>query len=408
MRAVFVNYCHPDTPHICGIRVPSFAKAMAQRGHQIVLITKSLTEKEHGIEPSELPAAMARHDWRLPLHLPVTPVPDFWLARIREDKLATPLRKAVVAHYYWRRCGVFADWVEATRPYWQVLAISFKPQVTWGTFGNTDTWVVTRQIAKLASCPWVGDLKDGWEDFIPFGLRGHTSRRFRDASAFTANSEHFAAQARPWFRKNAEVVYSGVADCFFREAPIAARDGRAFRITLTGSLYDEGVLVQFLSLVGRWARARKGQVGRLVEVIYAGADAERFRRHAQLLANDCRVAIKNYLSLEELAVLCRSASINAYLHNPKTFHHKLFELLACARPVLAFPGESEEAIRLAKAISAPLLAPRSPEELEGELDRAVNGESRVIADNERLWQQLSWQAQSANLERCLAQAQVRA
>lgn len=42
MRLVFANYCHPDTPHICGVRVASFARAMAVRGHRVILITREL------------------------------------------------------------------------------------------------------------------------------------------------------------------------------------------------------------------------------------------------------------------------------------------------------------------------------------------------------------------------------
>lgn len=407
MRAVFVNYSHPDTPHVSGMRVPRFGQTMAARGHQIVLITKSLDDDEQGIEPSALPAVLGRHDWRYPLHLPVTPVSDPWLERIRGGKLATPIRKVVVGLYYWSHYGVFSDWVAATRPYWPTLALSFKPEVAWGTFGNTDTWIVASNIAKLASSPWVGDFKDGWEDFIPMFLRSRASKRFAGAAAFTANSEHFAGQARKWFGKEARVVYSGVADCFFNRSPLEATNmGSQFRITLTGSLYEDESLIQFLRAVVMWSRKRREQTGEVCDVVYAGADSERFRRCAQFLHGDCRVTIHDYLPLEELARLCQGASLNAYLHNPTTFHHKLLELLACEKPVLVFPGESEEAIRLAREVGARLFVGRCPEDVQKVLDRTAQDEAPRTSELERFRQHFSWDAQAVNLERCLTEAQV--
>ena len=39
MRAVFINYCHPDTRHVCAVRLREFANALSQQGNRIVLLT---------------------------------------------------------------------------------------------------------------------------------------------------------------------------------------------------------------------------------------------------------------------------------------------------------------------------------------------------------------------------------
>ena len=54
MRAVLINHCHPDTPHICGVRLREFAASLAARGHQVVLLTTPL-EGQTGTASPEAP-----------------------------------------------------------------------------------------------------------------------------------------------------------------------------------------------------------------------------------------------------------------------------------------------------------------------------------------------------------------
>ena len=56
MRAVFINHCHPEIDHVCGMRAGRFAEAMVANGHKIVLLTQTLHKNNDSFPPEELEA----------------------------------------------------------------------------------------------------------------------------------------------------------------------------------------------------------------------------------------------------------------------------------------------------------------------------------------------------------------
>jgi len=176
-------------------------------------------------------------------------------------------------------------------------------------------------------------------------------------------------------------------------------------LTLTGGLYEERVLEQFLRAVAGWSRIREGCPCWEIELIYAGADGGRFRRYAGLVNESCRVTVNDYLTLEDFARLCRGASLNAYLGNPRAFHHKLMELLASGRPVLAFPGESDESMKLARDVGGDLVVAQCIEEIHEALNRVARNGGRRGSSVDLVRRHYSWDAQAVHLERCLTVAQ---
>jgi glycosyltransferase involved in cell wall biosynthesis len=80
---------------------------------------------------------------------------------------------------------------------------------------------------------------------------------------------------------------------------------------------------------------------------YFGSDEQQVEAVARRYLQGLRVEIAGYVPPTQLARRCRAAAINAYVMFPSLFHHKLLELLACGRPVLAFGAECSESIRLA-------------------------------------------------------------
>lgn len=397
MRAVFVNYIHPETQHVSGQRVSFFARSLARQGHRIVLLTKGMGFNAPGSGPTELPTQLMNHDWRVPFHIACPPQEDAGLEKLRGNGLPVVIRKSAVVLQYTRNGGMFSDWTSATRRYWIPLAEAFRPQVVWGTFGNTDTWIVAQGVARAARCPWVADLKDGWEEFIPWGLRTMNAMRFRDAVAMTANSRRFAAQGATWFLKTPRVVYSGVAAPFLEdEAPprvvLAPR-----RLCVVGSLYDERALGELLQGINTWVRGLDENVETRIEVVYAGTDAARFRNGGRTLNERCRVVVHDYLPLADLAGLCRQASMNLYIRNRRTFHHKLLELLACGRPVLAFPGESEEAIELAKRVQGRLLPVWDSQLLPQAITQALAEQFDGMLAQRIVAEHFSWDVLARNL-----------
>ena len=344
MRAVFINLSHPDTPHVSAVRVPNFARALAERGHQIVLLTRTLDDQDPGSGPAELAGSLSKHDWSTPLLLPIRPACDPRLARMRSDRLPTPLRKAVTAWFLLRHGGVYADWSLAARSIEGALAKEFRPQSIWATFLPSDSLVIAKRLATAAGCPWHLDLKDSWSHRLPAGVRRLTANRFRGADSLTSNSHFHGQEARRWFNKRATTIYDGISDVFLD--PKARQAGWPFRIVLVGGTYGRDRLLPFLRGLHSWLIDLSPDQRRRVVFEYAGSDAptvEAALRETGAYGGLCRTVVHGYLPLDALAALCISASVNSYLWLPSTFHHKVLELLACGRPVVAFTGEHAEA-----------------------------------------------------------------
>lgn len=405
MNFVFVNHMHPATPHVSGMRSWYFARELAKRGHRVVQIC----EWREGAEPAPFPDQLGRrlqqHDWAEPMLLAIKPEIRALLKFVRARGTSAPLRKFLVMWSYLRHSGMFTDFSQAAQPYLCVLARDFRPNATWGLFGNTDCWLIAQRLSRLAGCPWVADMKDSWEVFIRQPLRGMLARRFRDMSACTSNAEFNAHVLERWFPPKPVVVYSGVDSGFFQPSP-SASDSGCFRLTLTGSVHDLSILQRFVAGLRAWLvegglSTEKGSLR--LEVIYAGASAEKVAPHLMPLESLARVQVKGYVPLFELASLCRSATVNAYIWNSNCFHHKLLELLSCERPVIAFPGETEESRGLAMACGAQLLCPANEDELKATLGRLFEQvgspvSAHVVSDS------FSWQAQARGLEQVLEQA----
>ncbi|KIL97695.1 hypothetical protein CCC_00756 [Paramagnetospirillum magnetotacticum MS-1] len=386
MRAVLVNHCHPDTPHVCATRMARFAEALAARGHQVVLLTETLEGHPADYRPEDLAAALGRHDWASPFRLAIAPRRDRLLSAFREGHLPAVLRKAVAAGYYLIRGGVFSDWRDGSRPFWPVLAKAFRPQVVWATFGNTDALAIGRGIAALAGCPWVMDVKDPWSVFIPAPIRGLLARRFGDFAALTALSPDHAEDAVPWFGTGARVVHSGIGDGLLAPMPPA---GDERRLLLLGGLYGQAELEELLAGVGRW------QAGRPLTLTYAGSETARFLDAAGRLVPGAVLEAPGWRTLGEIRDMAARSWATLYVRTPRAlFQHKLFELIALARPMICLPPEGGDAQRLAARLGGVLLGCSSAQEVAAALETCPQG---CAPDLGRL-AQYGWGGQAAVLE----------
>jgi len=337
---------------------------MAKRGHQIVLLTKTLHEDDLGDTAESVVRALETHDWATPLQVAVRPQRMPLLNRHRAGELPAPASKFLTAWYFLRYSGVYWDWSEAARGIEGIVAARFSPEIVWATFLPRGALVIAQRLAKRAGCPWGLDLKDAWSYRLPRGLRHLMARRFRDANGITANSRFHGMQGERWFKRNAVTLYDGISGAFVNAQPSATDD--LFRITLVGGTYGEARLISFLEGLRGWLLTLPEGDRASVRLTYAGSDSAAVRLACDrtgLLKDLCEVEILGYLPLVQLADLCASASVNAYLWLPSTFHHKLLELLACGRPVIVFPGEHEEAIALAETLQGGLHVCHSKQEV---------------------------------------------
>lgn len=328
------------------------------------------------------------------------------LAAAREGKLPRLLRRLVLAGHYLRHGGVFTDWREGSAAYWPMLAEAFRPDVTWGTFGNTDAWAIARGIARLSRCPWVMDIKDVWEAFVPRPVSGLVARRFADAAACTGLSQGHLDFSGRQFRLPKTAIYSGIPDQLLAPVPSSL----PFRITITGSSY--GWLEGMMAGIGRFLDRLPDEAWREVVFTYAGGEHELVRREAAALEGRCGFDIRPFIALADLAGLQQQAFLNLYgrmMGQPGWFHHKVFELLSADRPIAAFPSETSEAVEIASACGGDLSLCPDPEALTRALERAWRGRNPQGTGVDRtVLAGYTWAAQAVTLEAVLTSAARRA
>lgn len=362
MRAIFVNHCHPDCPHVCGTRAREFAKALARQGHRIVLLTETLRRDDPALEPALLPAALAAHDWSTPFYLAVAPLPSPILEAVRAGRLPAAVRMPVIGCQYLIRGGMFSDWSRASRRYWKLLAEIFRPDVVWGVFGNTDAWLIAQGIAREAGCPWVRDIKDRWCGFIPAPLRSVLARRFADAAGTTSLARSLLDDAQPWLGGAGAVIYSGLPE----DLPRPLRPtGRALTVSLIGGIYRPEFLEIFVGGVAGYQA-----LGHDVRLVYVGTESAVVAAAAQ--RHGLVAEIRGQLPWDEYWHAIAGSDVNAYIRvEGPAWHHKIVELLAAQRPILCCPGEIGEARELARSTGAVYRDAASPQEVRDVLDLLV-------------------------------------
>lgn len=387
LRAVFVNHSHPHKTHVSALRLTSFARVLASEGHKIVLLSEALHADDSAPSATQIDTNLKNHDWTRPFVLPCPPKPAPLLARARVGRLGFGMRQGVLGASYLFRSGVFSDWQAGARPFLSVLAKTFCPQIVWGTFGNTDAWNIARNLAALSDCPWVADLKDNWGAFLPRGFAGLMAARYRDAAHMTVYSKSHGDEADRWFNQSKTVIYSG----FYENA--TPPEPEAFRILLTGSIYDDACLTHLIGGIRNWL----DQSANDVVFSYAGNDGERVTHQAETLHGLCKTDIRDFLPYNEVIALQKAAGINIYVRNPRSlFQHKTIELLAAGSPVISIPGESDEAERIADQVGGHLMSCETQEQVVQALEKAFSELRQPLNTNKM--NTFSWQAQANRLE----------
>ena len=386
MRLVFVNHCHPQTPHVCATRVARMAEACARAGHRVVLLTETLNDQPHRLAPGEVPAALDAHDWALPFHLDCPPQGGRLAAALREGRGPRLLRRPLLAAIYLTRSGLFTDWRNGAGAYLPVLAKYFRPQSCWATFGNTDAWLIARSLARQAGGKWVADIKDPWSIFIPAPLRRILAARFTDATALTALSDQHGAEGRHWFGRDAVTVYSGIDDAFLAVPPPPPTG--TIRLLLLGGLYDPKHLSQLVDGLRLW--------GGKATLVYAGSEIAKLRA----VLPDWPLETLGYVDLAQLRHLAAGCHASLYVRNPRAlYQHKLVELLALDRPTLCLPEEAPEAVAIAHRLGADFRSCADADDLARGLTEMLG---RVTPVDRGLLAQYTWDAQAARLLEVLA------
>lgn len=352
MRLAFINHTHPDTPHVSAMRMHYFARVMAARGHQVVLVTgESPAHPGQGLRAGQVDEAVAGHDWAQPLVLPVLEQSGAASPGHADatglPSLARRLRTA------WRLLGgdgIHGPWVANARPLLERLAQAHAPDLVWTTFGNTSNLQLGQWLAHKSGCPWVADIKDNWCQFIPRGLRRAVAWRFRDAAGLTTNAWIHLRAATTWGgSRPASVVYSGVAETFF-QARAGAQQGQHQDVLMVGSTYSESRLRELLAVLKQWMDALPAPDRARLRFVYAGSDVQRVEDALQVVSLPCTCQVLRQMPVEELARRASSSLFNCYVASDTGFHHKLLELLVAGRPLVCYPDEHPESRQLATEV----------------------------------------------------------
>jgi glycosyltransferase involved in cell wall biosynthesis len=394
VNILMVNPVHPATPHISATRAWRFSEELSRRGHRVVLLTASPPASvQEG--PDDPDRDVRGHDMQRPLVVACGSA-----ATNEAAPSAMPvLRRVTTATSMMLDGGQRKAWVARATRAAEGLPSDCRPDVIWCTVGMLESAFVAKRAATAFGCPWVLDVKDNCEAFVPRGLRSIMSWRLRGWAAVTANAQFSADLVQGWLGTAPSVIYSGVESDFFSPAETVDPPEGVVRLMLVGSTYFPHELLRCFEGIRMWFNRLPAEQQRRVVLQYIGGDGEAVASAASRLLPEACVEVLGYRPVAEMARACRSASVNMYIAHPAGFHHKLLELFACGRPVIAFPSEQAEATQLSQQTGARLRVAESPEVLADllfTLPRTVDDRpGPSSADFESRW---SWAAQAATLE----------
>ena len=395
MRFVFINHCHPDTKHICATRMREFSYAITKLGHEVILLTEVFPGKAAEISPEETRKKIKSHNFKSPLYLSIQPKGHPLIKRLRKKQLPWGIRQVVVICYFLYYKGVFTDWRKGSQIYLHPIADTFKPDLIWATFLNTDAWNIAKDLSKIAKISWVGDIKDPWGIYIPRPLRTFLAKHFDTCLALSTFSKFNSNDVTKWFKAPTTTIYSGYSEC--NSKPVNIANLHKINISLTGGIYNYNALKELIRGVKIWFDRLTEIEKSKVQLTYAGHDAEAVKKVMHQFNNFCHINLIGFIPLEKLKEIHESSIANLYIKIYTTFHHKTIELLSAGRPVICYPSEIEEAINIANRSNVDLHSCNKAEDVAQALSKSLNTSSINVSNNEFL-QKLTWHNQSIKLE----------
>jgi hypothetical protein len=391
LNVLLVNPVHPHTPHISAVRAWRFAQELSILGHRVALLTAPLRGRRVCVTSS-----LATHDWKTPY---VVVVDDAQ----QSSRLPTLLRKIRTAWGLAVEGGLRRRWIRNGIATIDIELQGFRPDIVWCTFGAMEAVFAARGISRQTGCPWVLDIKDDWDLYVPSGMRRLMVWRTRGWSAITTNSELTACKARRWQRTASTLIYSGVDDVFFDAAAETDTINAQFTVTLVGGLYFPELVDVMLEGIHEWSTKLPLLQRSQLVVRYLGCDNSIFMAAAARCIPELQVDCPGYVPLRDFARHCRNSVVNMYVAFPGLFHHKLLELVACQRPILVCSAESDEAKRLVNVAGGQLMEAATSNEVSHVLATVCFQSPEPAAGETRPPQRqfFSWPDQTRHLEQVL-------
>ncbi len=391
LKVLFVNELSPNDVRIGAFRMRELSAAMARQGHSIILFTTA-ANNETITDLSKLSSVIDQHNFSHPLHICCGRKKSFLQPRIRKGQLPKLLNKILIFCYYFFSIGVTRDWKQGSKPFWRPLAKIFSPDVVIGTFGNTDCLMITKKIAHYANAPWVIDMKDSWNNFVPALFRRYTAEKFKDTALITVLAEFYLKDAAEFFPEIPRcVIYSGFPS-YLLEKNTHKKEVGKYKIFLVGSHYNKIHLRILLNGIQQWAEKQSD----FVELHYLGSDHEVIDNEFAAIAGNLHTVNHGQVTFETYIDFLQQADVLCYVHLDVTFHHKSTELLAFQKPIICVPFEHSEAIKLAENAKIPLFQCRDSHAVISALQTCFASEDPLIINKEFL-RLFTWDAQALQL-----------
>ncbi len=400
LRLVFINHTHPNDPHVSGLRMARFAECLSTIGDRVLLITPPprLEDGSYGQEqdivdtPFENERSFKLRTCR-PMNRPI-------LSRARTGHLLWGVRQAVLAAHYAVHKSVFSDWTDAVIEQSNDWLSEFRPDLVFATFGNTGNWRAAQALSRKLHVPWVADTKDNYEVFVPFTMRRWAASGFADMAHMTTFSQAHKDMADRFFDVAKSVVYSGYdAIATDDRKPVA----KPYELLIVGSLYAQEALERLTSGLRKWSAERETRASGKPVLKYAGGEGARFMRATENLGDNFDRIDLGYLDRNAMMRHAASSLANFYVVNPASmFQHKVFELLAAARPIITIPEENRESEDIATAAGGMLIGCESAVDIAAAIERVASDTSQDWSDVDI--EEYSWMAQARVLRNVFYEA----
>ncbi len=224
-----------------------------------------------------------------------------------------------------------------------------------------------RDIHKKTGIPWVADYRDEWTE-KPYRKNNSFSAQMKmpfesilekrwvgTASAVISVSEVLTQRISALVKKKGYVVMNGFDEDLYESIP-ARISSNQFTIVYNGTLYPGQKAEVFLDALKRVIREEKGSLK--IKILFAGtavnpAQAQRIR--------ECMKGFESYYEVteripkNEIISIQKGAELlllSGYPELKGIFSSKIFEYLACGRPVLLCPSDNDVMERLIRQTSS--------------------------------------------------------
>jgi glycosyltransferase involved in cell wall biosynthesis len=363
-RVLVVHYFFPPLGGAGVPRVLKFVKYLPALGWDVTVITSGRQARWYGVRDESLLAD-------IPPGVRVLRAPEIPVAQLRR-RLLTPLTRlgAPMLTQYVGWPDVTAGWLPTAAAAAFRLTRSWRPDVVFSSSFPYTSHLVALTTSRAAGVPWVADFRDPWTlnpqpDPTPRLLGRINSsaerRLVHRADRIIVVDDRLDLVGLDRLDSRRVTIPNGIDEADIPNAtdPRASPPDDRFRLTYVGSLYGDRDAAPVLEAIAELASAGRIDPDRF-EVSIVGNVWLNGRVGAD---SPVPIALTGYVDRGRALREMQQASALLFYAPASTWapSSKIFEYLACGRPILAVARPDNLAYRLVDELQAGAVAdPREP------------------------------------------------